>query len=229
VAPNLDIPWNRDHRDLVENLRRTERRRVLAAGALLTLLALDVIWGYLASRLLTDAQIPLQRWQAPPAQRALLDALSVSFLVLSVASAVAWMIWQYAAHQSLWLRSVPGLTRKPSIVAWWLVPFLGLFTAGFALGEILTVTPRPGWLHDRAARALLAVWWFFFFVCTISPGTTWDAVGLPFDIKLSASVAITYAIAAVFAFPLVWLLDRGVGRVLPWHEPAPARSDAPAV
>ena len=212
----------------MDDLTRTERRRVLAAGALLTLLALDIIWGSLAWRLLAGAQIPMQRWQASPAQRTLLDALSVSFLVLSVASAAAWMTWQYAAHESLWLRSVPGLTRKPSVVAWWLVPIIGLFTAGFALGEILRVTPRPRWLRDGVARALYATWWFFFFVAAMSPGTTWDTDRFPFDIKLSASVAITYAIAGVFAFPLVWLLDRGVGRVLPWDEAAPDRTEAPA-
>lgn len=209
----------------MDALERTDRRRVLAAGALLTLLALDVIWGFVAWRALSDAPIPLQRWQASAADRTMLDALSVSFLVLSVASGVTWMIWQYAAHESLWQRSVPGLRRKPSVVAWWLLPIIGLFTAGFAVGEIVGVVPRRGWVTERAVRVLLAVWWFSFFLFTISPRSTWDAAGGPFDVSLSANAAITYALASLFALPLVWVLDRGVGRVLPWHEPVPERQD----
>jgi hypothetical protein len=221
----LDTLATDAHLHHVDALERTDRRRVLAAGALMTLLALDAIWGYVAWRALSDGRIPLERWQASAAERTLLDALSISFLVLSVASGVTWMIWQYAAHESLWQRSVPGLRRKPSVVAWWLLPFVGLFTAGFAVGEIVGVIPRGGWASERAVRLLLAVWWFCFFLFTMSPRSTWDAAGGPIDVSLSANAAITYALASLFALPLVWMLDRGVDRVLPWHEPAPKRQD----
>lgn len=208
----------------MDDLKGTERRRVLAAGALLTLLALDVLWGFFASRLLSGVPVPRQRWLASASDRALIDALALSFAFLSIGTLAAWMTWQYSAHESLWQRAVPGLRRKPNVVGWWLLPIVGLFTAGFAVGEIVGSVPTPGWFPRRALRALFAVWWFAVFVSTVGSGTIWDTGG-PIAVEFSPTIAATFAIVGLLAFPLVWLLDRGVDRVLPWHEPVPGRSD----
>ena len=74
---------------------------------------------------------------------------------------------------------------------------------------------------------LFAVWWFAAFVFTASSGTIWDTGG-PIAVGFSPTIATTFAVVALVGFPLVWLLDRGVGQVLPWHEPAPERRDAMA-
>jgi hypothetical protein len=137
------------------------------------------------------------------------------------------MTWQYAAHESLWQRAIPGLRHKPNVVGWWLLPIVGLFTAGFAVGEIVGVVPTARWFSRRALRVLFAVWWFAALVFTASPGTIWDTGG-PIAVEFSPTIATTFAVLALVAFPLVWILDRGVGQVLPWHEPAPERRDAMA-
>jgi len=211
----------------MDDRKRTERRRVLAAGALLTLLALDVVFGILASRLLSGVGVPQERWQASASDRALIDAFALSFALLSIGTVAAWMTWQYSAHESLWQRAVPGLRRKPNVVGWWLLPIVGMFTAGFAVGEIVGVVPTPRWFSRRALRVLFAVWWFVTFVATASSGTIWDTGG-PIAVEFSPKIASWFAVMALLAFPLVWLLDRGVDRVLPWHEPVPGRSDAMA-
>lgn len=209
----------------MDDLKRTERRRVLAAGALLTLLALDVLWGLFASRLLSGVPVPRQRWLASGANQQLLDALAASFLCLFAATGAAWMTWQYAAHESLWQRSVPGLRRKPNVVGWWLVPIVGPFIAGFAMGEIAGSVPIPHWMPRRALHVLLAAWWVAFFLFSMRPATLWDTTG-PIAIGLSSAAAVTFALASLLALPLVWLLDRGIGQVLPWVEPVPVRRDA---
>ena len=165
--------------------------------------------------------------EASASDRALIDALAVSFAFLSIGTLAAWMTWQYSAHESLWQRAVPGLRRKPNVVGWWLLPIVGLFTAGFAVGEIVGAVTAPGWFPRRALRALFAVWWFAVFVYTVSPGTMWDTGG-PIALEFSPTIAATFAMVALLALPLVWVLDRGVDRVLPWHEPVPGRSDAMA-
>ena len=104
---------------------------------------------------------------------------------------------------------------------------IGMFTAGFAVGEIVGAVPTPRTFTRVALRGLFAVWWFVTFVFTATSGGIWDP-GEPIAVRFSPKIATTFAIMAVVAFPLVWLLDRGVGRVLPWHEPAPERQDARA-
>ena len=208
----------------MDALGRTERRRTLAAGALLTLLALDVVFGFLASRLLSDVGVPQERWQASASDRALIDALAISFAVLSIGTLAVWMTWQYAAHESLWQRSVPGLRHKPNVVGWWLVPIIGMFTAGMAVGEIVNAVPTPRGFTRVVLRVLFGVWWFVAFVFTATSGGIWDTGG-PIAVRFSPKIATTFALVALVAFPLVWLLDRGVGKVLPWQEPAPERRD----
>ena len=159
-----------------------------------------------------------------PDQR-LLDTVAMSFLVVLAATAAVWLIWQYAVLETLRQRSAPGVRRKPSVVGWWLVPIVGLFTAGFAVGEIVGAVPIPHWLPRRALRLLFAAWWMSVLLFTLSPGTIWD-IGGPVAIQLSTAATSTFALASLFAFPLVWLLDRGVGTVIARPDPVPARRDA---
>ncbi len=204
---------------------RTDRRRVLAAGALLGLLALDVIWGFFATRVLSGVVVPGERAGASGSDQRLLDAVAMSFLIVFVATAGLWLIWQYAAHETLRQRSAPGVRRKPSVVGWWLVPIVGLFTAGFAVGEIVGAVPIPHWLPRRALRLLFAAWWMSVLLFTLSPRTIWDTGG-PVAVALSTAATATFALASLFAFPLVWLLDRGIGTVIARPEHVPDRRDA---
>ena len=91
-----------------------------------------------------------------------IGAATTVYLVVYVASAIAFLMWQYRVSQNLRRIGVYGQRFSPTwAIVWWFIPIMHLFRPYQVMSEIWrgsTATVQEAW-NNAPVPALLGVWW----------------------------------------------------------------------
>jgi hypothetical protein len=131
---------------------------LLVAGSVLVLADL-----FVTSQILDRGQVPEE----------LARRVTVFAVLISIATVVAWMLWQHASHKRLHDLGVPGLTFTPGwAVGWWFIPFANLFKPFQAIQELWQASEpvTPGVARPVRSYPLIIVWWVTFLVSRVLAG-----------------------------------------------------------
>jgi hypothetical protein len=143
-----------------------------------------------------------------------LDAVSARWisagrwgLLLLIATAIVWCVWQFHAQTNLVKRHVPGLRTTPGwAVGWWFVPVANLWKPYRAMSELARASDDPeGWRAAPRPWALVP-WWLTWIASTTitrvvslqaSPSTPEAARLLDLTMVVASVSAIVSAILAM--------------------------------
>lgn len=88
--------------------------------------------------------------------------------LVSQATVVVWLVWQYHATANLWSRGVADLRFTPGwAVGWWFVPFANLVMPYRAMRELDRRSTRSG--QPRSNGSLLRWWWVAWLAQSLLP------------------------------------------------------------
>jgi uncharacterized protein DUF4328 len=140
----------------------------------------------------------------------------IAFLIIMrsfpVPAAVAWLLWQYRAHQNLPALGAENLRVTPGwAVAWWFVPIATLFMPYVAMREVWKGSdPEAGADWMRAKGTPLLPWWWaawlgsvFLVAAGSVAGEAGDRSSLITESAWGAASALTLALTAGLAMALV--------------------------
>jgi Domain of unknown function (DUF4328) len=209
-----------------------EKRRAMFAGATTAMLVLDAAFAVFAVIIVTKHPIPRGPTYLLPATRPDLNALSVVYFGLTVATAVCWIGWQRLAHRTLIQRGVWGRQKGPDAIWWWLVPLVNLIAGPRAVREIARHVPRARRLGVAGRDRLIRIWWLLLVIVWLGPAGqgTWELRVGSFGVQapLAPSWMLAWGTAAILAALVVATIESGLDNVLPWTDPT-AGSKGPSV
>ena len=130
-----------------------------------------------------------------------------------VPAAIAWLLWQYRAHQNLAVSGATELQYTPGwALAWWFVPGATFFMPYFTVRELWKAsgpnTRGAEWKRVRRT-ALLPLWWgtwvgsFVLLIIAAAVGREGDVSRLMTQAGLGVATAVMVAFAGVLAARLV--------------------------
>ena len=130
-----------------------------------------------------------------------------------VPAAIAWLLWQYRAHQNLAVSGVTELRYTPGwAVAWWFVPGATFFMPYFTVRELWKASDPNAtgadWKRVRRTH-LLPLWWgtwlgsFVLLIVAAAIGREGDVSRLMTQSGLGIASAVTVAVAGVLAARVV--------------------------
>jgi hypothetical protein len=168
----------------------------------------------------------LQEFQRGAASRAnivevgdAVDGLAVATFLLTLVTAVVWIVWQHHAHRNLPVLGVTGMRYDPvMVVLWWVIPVANFVMPLLTLNELWRASDPEARTSDWRSKpmpGLLIVWWIFF-VSRIPLG--WAAAVLQEQPQtaerllsrayLGLAVDATIVVAAVLAIAVVRHIQR---------------------
>ncbi|HJQ96471.1 MAG TPA: DUF4328 domain-containing protein [Acidimicrobiia bacterium] len=139
-----------------------------------------------------------------------LDWLSSAWVAAALATAVAWIVWQYRAHMNLRVLNTPNLSfRSGWAVAWWIVPIAFLFQPYRAMREVLKASMSSSETWKELKTPISFKWWWALW---ISGGILNSAIAqvesIDWYLALSILRAAVIVGAAVLALHLIGQITR---------------------